>query len=142
MNDVLRDLAEVIEARKDASAAESYVASLYAGGIDAILRKVGEEAIEVVIAGKDGDREALVRELADLWFHCLVLLAARGSHPQAITDELGRRFGISGHEEKARPWVTPAHGRASRWTFGEPPCPVVSVPPAAGEVANGAAMCR
>ena len=102
MNDVLRDLAEVIEARKDASAAESYVASLYAGGIDAILRKVGEEAIEVVIAGKDGDREALVRELADLWFHCLVLLAARGSHPQAITDELGRRFGISGHEEKAR----------------------------------------
>ena len=101
MSDVLRDLAEVIEARKDAPAAESYVASLYAGGTDAILRKVGEEAIEVVIAGKDGDREALVREVADLWFHCLVLLAACGSHPQAVTDELDRRFGISGHEEKA-----------------------------------------
>jgi phosphoribosyl-ATP pyrophosphohydrolase len=101
MDDVLKDLAEVIEARKNVPAAESYVASLYAGGIDAILKKVGEEAIEVVIAGKGGDRDALVREIADLWFHCLVLLAARDSHPEAITDELARRFGKSGHEEKA-----------------------------------------
>ena len=101
MDEVLTRLAEVIEARKEAPAAESYVASLYAGGIDAILKKVGEEAIEVILAGKDGDRDALVHEVADLWFHCLVLLAARGSHPEAITCELARRFGISGHEEKA-----------------------------------------
>ena len=101
MDNVLKELAEVIEARRNAPAAESYVGSLCAGGIDAILKKVGEEAIEVVIAGKDGDRDALVHEVADLWFHCLVLLAARGSHPGAITGELARRFGISGHEEKA-----------------------------------------
>ena len=101
MDDVLGRLAEVIEGRKKASADESYVASLYADGIDAILKKVGEEATEVVIAGKDGDRDTLVREVADLWFHCLVLLAAHGSHPEAITGELARRFGISGHEEKA-----------------------------------------
>ena len=101
MEDVLRELAAVIEARKDASAEESYVASLFAGGVDAILRKVGEEAIEVVIAGKGGDRDALVREVADLWFHCLVLLAARGSHPEAVTGELSRRFGVSGLAEKA-----------------------------------------
>ena len=101
MDDVLKKLAEVIEARKNAPVAESYVAALCAGGIDAILKKVGEEAIEVVIAGKDGDRDALVHEVADLWFHCLVLLAVRDSHPEAIADELARRFGISGHEEKA-----------------------------------------
>ena len=101
MDEVLTRLAEVIEARKEAPAAESYVASLYAGGIDAILKKVGEEAIEVILAGKDGGRDALVHEVADLWFHCLVLLAAHGSHPEAITCELARRFGISGHEEKA-----------------------------------------
>ena len=102
MDDVLGELAAVIEERKGAPAAESYVASLRAGGIDAILKKVGEEAVEVVIAGKDGDRDALVHEVADLWFHCLVLLAARGSHPEAVTGELARRFGVSGHEEKAR----------------------------------------
>ena len=100
MDDVLARLAEVIEARKKASAEKSYVASLYAGGVDAILKKVGEEATEVVIAGKGGDRDALVREVADLWFHCLVLLAARGSRPEAVAGELARRFGISGHEEK------------------------------------------
>ena len=102
MDEVLKDLAAVIEARKGAPAADSYVASLYAGGVDAILKKVGEEAVEVVIAGKGDDRDALVREVADLWFHCLVLLAARGSHPEAVTGELARRFGISGHEERAR----------------------------------------
>ena len=102
MDDVLGRLAEVIEARKEAPAGESYVASLYAGGIDAILKKVGEEATEVVIAGKDGNRDALVHEIADLWLHCLVLLAAHGSHPEAVTGELARRFGVSGHEEKAR----------------------------------------
>ena len=102
MGDVLRELAGVIEARRGAPVAESYVAALHAGGIDAILKKVGEEAVEVVIAGKEGDRDALVHEVADLWFHCLVLLAARGLHPDAITGELARRFGVSGHEEKAR----------------------------------------
>ena len=102
MDEVLKDLAAVIEARKGAPAAESYVASLYAGGTDAILKKVGEEAVEVVIAGKGDDHDALVHEVADLWFHCLVLLAARGLHPEAVTGELVRRFGISGHEEKAR----------------------------------------
>ena len=101
MDEVLARLAEVIEARSGASADESYVASLYAGGIDVILKKIGEEATEVVIAGKDTDRDALVREVADLWFHCLVLLAVRGSHPEAVAGELARRFGISGHEEKA-----------------------------------------
>lgn len=102
MDEVLNELASVIEARKGVPAAESYVASLYAGGVDAILKKVGEEAVEVVIAGKGGDRDALVREVADLWFHCLVLLVAHGSHPEAVTGELARRFGISGREEKAR----------------------------------------
>ena len=102
MDEVLKDLAAAIEARKGAPASESYVASLYAGGVDAILKKVGEEAVEVVIAGKGDDRDALVHEVADLWFHCLVLLAARGSHPEAVTGELARRFGISGHEEKAQ----------------------------------------
>ena len=102
MDEVLKELAAVIEARKGAPATESYVASLHAGGTDAILKKVGEEAVEVVIAGKESDRDALVHEIADLWFHCLVLLAARGSHPEAVTGELARRFGISGHEEKAR----------------------------------------
>ena len=102
MDEVLKELAAVIEARKGAPPAESYVASLYAGGTDAILQKVGEEAVEVVIAGKGGDRDALVHEVADLWFHCLVLLAARGLHPEAVTSELARRLGVSGHEEKAR----------------------------------------
>ena len=100
MVDSLRGLAAVLEARKDASPGDSYVASLYAGGVDAIVKKVGEEATEVVIAGKDGDVEALVREVADLWFHCLVLLAAHGSGPDAVIEELNRRFGVSGHDEK------------------------------------------
>ena len=102
MDEVLKELAAVIEARKGAPATESYVASLYAGGTDAILRKVGEEAVEVVIAGKEGDRDALVHEVADLWFHCMVLLAACGSHPEEVAAELARRFGISGHEERSR----------------------------------------
>ena len=101
MDDALTRIAAVLEARRDSSPKESYVASLYAGGEDAILKKVGEEATEVVIAAKNGEREALVREVADLWFHCLVLLAARGSGPGAVIDELNLRFGVSGHVEKA-----------------------------------------
>lgn len=101
MDDALTRIAAVLEARRSASPGDSYVASLYAGGEDAILEKVGEEATEVVIAAKNGELEALVREVADLWFHCLVLLAARGSGPDAVIDELNRRFGVSGHAEKA-----------------------------------------
>ncbi|TPW11854.1 MAG: phosphoribosyl-ATP pyrophosphohydrolase, partial [Halothiobacillaceae bacterium] len=76
-------------------------ASLYAKGVDAILKKVGEEATEVVIAAKTGDRTQIVHEIADLWFHCAVLLAQQGLSPQAVLDELERRFGVSGHTEKA-----------------------------------------
>jgi phosphoribosyl-ATP pyrophosphohydrolase len=101
MKDVLAELAKTLEARKGLPADESYVASLYARGIDTILKKVGEEAAETIIAGKGDDNAALVYEVADLWFHTLVLLAQRGLHPQQVLDELDRRMGVSGHEEKA-----------------------------------------
>ncbi len=101
MSDVLTELAGVLEARKQADPERSYVASLYAGGIDKILKKVGEEATEVVMAGKDGDPQAIVAETADLWFHTLVLLCHQGLSPQAVLDELASRFGLSGLEEKA-----------------------------------------
>jgi len=102
MSAVLERLAEVLEARKSAAPERSYVASLYAGAPDAILRKIGEEATELVLAGKDGDDAAVVHEAADLWFHTLVLLAHRGLGPERVLAELERRFGTSGHEEKAR----------------------------------------
>ncbi|HHQ41393.1 MAG TPA: phosphoribosyl-ATP diphosphatase [Chromatiales bacterium] len=102
MSAVLERLAEVLEARKGASPEASYVASLYAGAPDAILRKIGEEATELVLAGKGGRDEEVVHETADLWFHTLVLLAARGLGPAQVLAELERRFGTSGHEEKAR----------------------------------------
>lgn len=101
MNDILRELAEVLEQRKSAEPDSSYVAKLYDKGLDAILKKIGEEATETVIAAKDGDREQIVYETADLWFHTLVLLAQQGLGPQAVLDELARRFGLSGLEEKA-----------------------------------------
>jgi phosphoribosyl-ATP pyrophosphohydrolase len=101
MSDTLQQLAEVLEARKSADADSSYVASLYAAGIDKILKKLGEEATETVIAGKGGDRSEIIYETADLWFHSLVLLAHSDIHPQEILDELDRRFGLSGLEEKA-----------------------------------------
>lgn len=101
MSDVLTQLAEVLEARKDAAPDSSYVASLYAKGLDVILKKIGEEATETVMAAKDGDAEQIVYEIADLWFHTLVLLAQQGLGPQQVLDELGRRFGLSGLEEKA-----------------------------------------
>jgi phosphoribosyl-ATP pyrophosphohydrolase len=99
--DVLARLAETIEARKRADPQGSYVAMLFAKGDDAILKKIGEEATETVIAGKDGDASRIVSEVADLWFHCLVLLARHGLGPHAVLDELARREGISGHAEKA-----------------------------------------
>lgn len=101
MSDVLNRLAEVLEARKGADPASSYVAKLYGKGLDAILKKVGEEATETVMAAKDGDPDKLVYEIADLWFHSLVLLAQQDLHPDAVLAELDRRFGLSGIAEKA-----------------------------------------
>lgn len=101
MSDVLTELAAVLEARKSADAEQSYVASLYQAGTDKILKKLGEEATETVIAGKGGDRDEIIYETADLWFHSLVLLAHYDIKPEAILNELDRRFGLSGHEEKA-----------------------------------------
>lgn len=101
MTDLLNELARVLEERKGQSPDASYVASLYAKGADAILKKLGEETTEVVLAAKSGDREALIHEMADLWFHSLVLLAHRDIAPDAILEELKNRFGRSGLEEKA-----------------------------------------
>jgi phosphoribosyl-ATP pyrophosphohydrolase len=100
--DILARLAETIEARRGAPAEASYVASLFAKGEEAILKKVGEEAIEVVMAAKDGSRQKIISEVADLWFHCLVLLARYDLSPSSVLAELLRREGISGHVEKAR----------------------------------------
>jgi phosphoribosyl-ATP pyrophosphohydrolase len=97
----LQKLAEVLEQRKQADPESSYVAALYNKGLDAILKKVGEEATETVIAAKGGDTEQLVYETADLWFHTLVLLAHQGVGPEKVLNELERRFGLSGLEEKA-----------------------------------------
>ena len=102
MSDILSRLSEVLEARKHASGDSSYVASLYAKGSDAILKKIGEEATETVMAGKEGDATKIIYEVADLWFHTLVLLAHEGLKPQQVLDELARREGLSGLEEKAR----------------------------------------
>jgi phosphoribosyl-ATP pyrophosphohydrolase len=102
MDDVLNRLARVLEERKAADVDASYVAKLYAKGLDAILKKIGEEATETVMAAKDGDPEKIVYETADLWFHSMVLLAHQGLGPEDILRELDRRFGLSGLEEKAR----------------------------------------
>lgn len=101
MSDVLNKLAEVLEARKNADPDSSYVANLYHKGTDTILKKLGEEATETVIAGKGGKREEIIYETADLWFHSMVLLAHNNIDPQQVLDELDRRFGLSGIEEKA-----------------------------------------
>ena len=110
MSDSLNNLAAVIEARKTASVSDSYVAGLLDKGMNAILKKVGEEAAETIIAAKDDDDAQLVHETADLWFHCLVLLAQQGLHPDDVTRELERRFGLSGLEEKARRGDEPGAG--------------------------------
>ncbi len=100
-NDTLARLAAVIEARRGASPDQSYVARLFAKGPDAILKKIGEEATEVVMAAKDGDRAKIVAEVADLWFHTLVALNAYGLQPADVLAELERREGLSGLEEFA-----------------------------------------
>ena len=102
MSDVLTRLAEVLEARKAADPESSYVAKLYHNGLDAILKKVGEEATETVMAAKDGVPEKIVYEVADLWFHTLVLLVQQGLRPEQVLAELDRRFGLSGLTEKAQ----------------------------------------
>lgn len=102
MSDILQQLDALLEARKAESADSSYVASLYAKGLDKILKKVGEEAIETVMAAKDGDAEHLVYEITDLWFHTLVLLAHQNLSSADVLQELQRRFGLSGLVEKAQ----------------------------------------
>ena len=98
---ILRRLSETIAARKQADPASSYVASLFNQGHAAILKKVAEEAAETLLASKDGDKLPIVRETADLWFHCLVLLAWHGLTSDDVLSELRRREGICGIEEKA-----------------------------------------
>ncbi len=99
--EILQQLQQVLIARKDAQANESYVASLYEKGLDHILKKVGEESSEVIIAAKGSDSNELTKEVADLWFHCMVLLVNNGLDISDVLDELDRRFGLSGLEEKA-----------------------------------------
>jgi phosphoribosyl-ATP pyrophosphohydrolase len=99
--DILNALADVLEQRKTQSPESSYVASLYGKGLDTILKKIGEEATETVIAAKGGSPDQTVYEMADLWFHCMVLLAHQGLGPDRVLAELARRFGLSGHAEKA-----------------------------------------
>jgi len=98
---VLARVAATIESRQRADPASSYVAALFAKGDDAILKKIGEEATETVMAAKDGDKLRITAEIADLWFHCLVLLARHGLGPDAVLAELAKREGRSGHVEKA-----------------------------------------
>ena len=98
--EILKTLTETIEARKQASPESSYVAKLFSKGEDAILKKVGEEATEVILASKAGDKSHLVYETADLWFHCLVLLAQHGLSAEDVLNELARREGLSGIAEK------------------------------------------
>ncbi len=103
--EILTQLSLILEERKGGAADSSYVASLYSKGLDAILKKVGEEATETVMAAKDvahgGDKDKLVYEVADLWFHTMILLAEQDLSADDVLKELARRFGVSGHEEKA-----------------------------------------
>ncbi len=106
MNDVLASLSQILAERKaSASSDSSYVAQLHEKGLNKILEKVGEEATETILAAKDaetsGSKEELIAETADLWFHSMVMLSHLDTDAQAVLDELGRRFGLSGIEEKA-----------------------------------------
>ena len=103
--DVLKQLCEVLEERKQSSADDSYVASLHKAGLNKILEKVGEESIETILAARDaevsGSNDKLIYETADLWFHTLVMLSHLGEDAQAVISELEKRFDLSGHDEKA-----------------------------------------
>ena len=100
-DDILLRLMAVLASRKDADPDSSYVAGLYAKGLDSILKKIGEESVETIIAAKSGDKQQIVYETADLWFHCLVMLAQQNLDARLVLEELERRFGVSGIEEKA-----------------------------------------
>ena len=100
-DDILLRLMAVLASRKGADPDSSYVASLYDKGLDSILKKIGEESAETIIAAKSGDKQQIVRETADLWFHCLVMLAQQNLDARLVLDELERRFGVSGIDEKA-----------------------------------------
>lgn len=101
MSDILARLGTQIDARKGSDASSSYTASLFHGGEDAILQKVGEEAVEFLLAAKGDDLGHVVSEAADVWYHMLVLMSAKGLGPSDILNELQRREGVSGHAEKA-----------------------------------------
>jgi len=101
MSDTLKKLEQVLQQRKQEDPNSSYVASLYSKGLDTILKKIGEEATETVIAAKSGDKQQIVYEMADLWFHSLVLLAQQDLSADDVLQELERRFGLSGLDEKA-----------------------------------------
>jgi len=100
-DDILLRLMAVLESRKDADPDSSYVAGLYHKGLDSILKKIGEESTETIIAAKSGDKQQIVYETADLWFHCLVMLAQQNLDARQVLEELERRFGVSGVDEKA-----------------------------------------
>jgi phosphoribosyl-ATP pyrophosphohydrolase len=100
-DDILLRLMAVLASRKDADPDSSYVAGLYHQGLDSILKKIGEESTETIIAAKSGDKQQIVHETADLWFHCLVMLAQQDLDARLVLEELERRFGVSGVEEKA-----------------------------------------
>ncbi len=100
-NNTLELLAQTLEERKAADPESSYVAKLHHKGLDAILKKVGEEATETIIASKGGKTEEIIYETADLWFHSMVMLSHHGLSPEDVLNELARRFGLSGLEEKA-----------------------------------------
>jgi len=100
-DDILQRLMAVLASRKGADPDSSYVAGLYDKGLDAILKKIGEESAETIIAAKSGDKQQIVYETADLWFHCLVMLAQQNLDARLVLEELERRFGVSGVDEKA-----------------------------------------
>lgn len=108
---VLARLADVLAARRNADPERSYVARLFGKGNDAILKKIGEEATETVMAAKDGVAERIVSETADLWFHCLVMLEFHGIRPEQVLAELARREGLSGLDEKASRKAAAREGR-------------------------------
>jgi phosphoribosyl-ATP pyrophosphohydrolase len=112
-DDTLARLAAVIDSRRGGDPEKSYVARLFSKGTDAILKKVGEEATEVVMAGKDGTPERIVGEVADLWFHCMVALSHFGLQPEDVLAELRRREGLSGLEEFALRKVREREGDAA-----------------------------
>lgn len=100
-DDILLRLMTVLASRKDADPESSYVAGLYHQGLDSILKKIGEESAETIIAAKSGDEQQIIHETADLWFHCLVMLAQQNLDARLVLEELERRFGVSGIDEKA-----------------------------------------